>query len=62
MNIIFVQALIRHALTAVGGGLVTSGSIDGQTMEAITGGVIALVGVAWSAWEKYKRGGSNAAR
>lgn len=43
-----VQGILRHLLTGVGGALAVKYQIDGATIEAIVGGVVALVGVVWS--------------
>lgn len=40
-----VLGYIRHALTVVGGYLVSKGYTDSSTSEALIGGVIALIGV-----------------
>lgn len=47
-----LAGLIRHALTMIGAVLVTKGYTDATAMEAIVGGVAALVGLAWSMWAK----------
>lgn len=47
-----LAGLIRHALTMVGAVLVTRGYTDATAMDAIVGGVLAVVGVAWSMWAK----------
>jgi hypothetical protein len=57
MNVLIVQAIVRHLLTAVGGGLVANGVVDSQSMEAITGGIIAVTGLAWSVYDKYSKKG-----
>ena len=43
-----VLGIIRHALTFVGGLLVTKGLINEGMNEEIIGGVISLVGLIWS--------------
>lgn len=47
-----LAGLIRHALTMFGAVLVTKGYTDATVMDAIVGGVAAVVGVAWSLWAK----------
>lgn len=49
-----VQALVRHALTFLGGVLVTVGWADHETAMQITGALTALVSIAWSAIDKKK--------
>lgn len=43
-----VQGILRHLLTGVGGALAVKYQIDGATIEAVVGGIVALVGVVWS--------------
>lgn len=56
MNSIIVQTLVRHILTAAGGGFAVKFSIDGATMDAIVAGATAAAGVIWSIWDKRKNG------
>lgn len=44
MNKDLILSLARHILTSVGGVLVTKGVVDSGTVEAVAGGIIALVG------------------
>ena len=46
--------LIRHALTFVGGIVVTKGLIDESLFQELLGGIMTLVGAGWSIWEKKK--------
>jgi membrane protein DedA with SNARE-associated domain len=54
-----VGSITRHVLTAAGGYLAAQGLVDpvadGATLEAITGGAVALAGLAMSMIEKYGR-------
>jgi hypothetical protein len=52
MNPILMQALIRHLLTALGGGFFASYGISGEGIEALAGAVATLAGVAWSVYDK----------
>lgn len=52
MNTEYLQALCRHILTAVGGFLVARGMTDTSTIESITGGAVALIGLVWSVFHK----------
>ena len=52
MNATIVQALVRHILTAVGGGFFAAYGITGGTFEAVVGAVSTLAGVAWSLYDK----------
>lgn len=54
MNSTIIQALVRHILTAAGGGFAVRFSIDGATMDAIVAGAAAAAGVVWSLWDKRK--------
>ena len=52
MNPILIQALVRHLLTALGGGFFASYGISGEGIEAVAGAVATLAGVAWSVYDK----------
>lgn len=54
MNPMIVQAVVRHLLTAVGGGFFATYGISGSTLEAVVGAVSTLAGVAWSIYDKRK--------
>jgi hypothetical protein len=47
-----MQALIRHLLTALGGGFFASYGISGEGVEALAGAVATLAGLAWSVYDK----------
>lgn len=49
-----VQGIIRHALTFIGGVLVTKGLIDEGVAAEITGGLMTLIGTIWSVIDKNK--------
>jgi hypothetical protein len=49
-----VAGITRHILTGVGGIFAAKYAIDGGAMDAIIGGITALVGVVWSVWDKKK--------
>lgn len=53
MNSIWM-GVIRHLLTAFGGGLVASGDLDPSQLEVAVGGVMAIVGVVLSILAKRK--------
>lgn len=55
MNETIIMAVVRHVLTAVGGGLAVSWGIDGQTWEGIVGALATLAGLGWSVWDKRDR-------
>lgn len=46
--------LIRHALTFVGGIIVAKGLVDDALFQEILGGIMTLVGAAWSVASKKK--------
>jgi hypothetical protein len=54
MNSTVITALVRHILTAVGGGFFASWGISGSMVEATVGAVATLAGVAWSVYDKKK--------
>lgn len=47
-------ALCRHLLTAVGGVGVAKGVVDASSADAVVGGVMTIMGVVWSVWDKKK--------
>lgn len=49
-----VAGVTRHILTAIAGVFAAKYTIDGATLDAIVSGLTALVGVAWSVWDKKK--------
>jgi hypothetical protein len=49
-----VLGIVRHALTFVGGILITKGLIDAGTSTEIIGTVITLIGTIWSVVSKKK--------
>lgn len=53
MTFEIIGGLIRHALTVVGGIVVTTGYIATSEVEAIVGALMVLIGTAWSVWKKY---------
>jgi hypothetical protein len=54
MNSTIISALVRHILTAVGGAFAAKYAIDGASIEAVSGAVATLAGVAWSVYDKRK--------
>lgn len=55
MNATIVAAVVRHLLTAVGGGISVKYGVDGATVETIAGGLAALAGLIWSIADKRTR-------
>lgn len=49
-----VLGLVRHALTFVGGIVVTKGLVDDALAAEIIGGIMTLVGAIWSVAAKKK--------
>ena len=54
MNEVIVASLVRHILTAAGGGFFVAWGLDGDMVNAVVGSVATLAGVAWSVWDKKK--------
>jgi hypothetical protein len=54
MNKEQVLGIVRHALTFIGGILLTKGVIDESALSEVIGGVITLTGTIWSIVEKNK--------
>lgn len=50
-----ILGVVRHGLTAAGGGLVTSGVLDAAAAQTAVGAIVALIGVIWSVIEKRQR-------
>lgn len=49
-----IAGQIRHLLTGLGGALVANGWLTQDQSGAITGGLIAAFGAAWSMWQKSR--------
>ena len=47
-----LMGIIRHALTALGGGLVTNGTLSDSDLNTAIGAVVTLVGILASIWAK----------
>lgn len=54
MNATIVQAVVRHLLTTVGGGLLMKYGISGDTLNIVAGALSTLAGVAWSLYDKRR--------
>jgi hypothetical protein len=54
MNAVIVASLVRHILTAVGGGFFVAWGLDGEAINAVVGSLASLAGVAWSVYDKRK--------
>jgi hypothetical protein len=46
--------IVRHALTFVGGIIVTNGLVDQSVMAELSGAVLTIVGIIWSVMNKRK--------
>jgi hypothetical protein len=51
----FILSLVRHLLTGVGSVFMARGYADSATVEAVIGGVLALVGLGLSYKDKAQR-------
>lgn len=47
-----ILGIIRHTLTFVGGIVVMKGLIDESTATELVGGIVTLVGLIWSVFDK----------
>jgi hypothetical protein len=47
-----ILGIVRHVLTAAGGGLVADGWLSGDDLNTAIGAITTLVGIVWSVWEK----------
>jgi hypothetical protein len=52
MNRDVILGLVRHVLTIGGGFLVAKGTIDAPGLDTAVGALIAIIGVAWSIFDK----------
>ena len=46
--------ILRHALTALGSGLVANNSITAGDLEAIIGAVITLASIGWQVYDRMQ--------
>lgn len=46
---------IRHALTTAGGAVAATGIATDEELSLIVGGLVTVIGIAWSFIEKYLR-------
>lgn len=47
-----IGSFIRTGMATIAGSLVTNGYLDASTLDMLAGGVVALVTLAWSIWQK----------
>jgi hypothetical protein len=47
--------IVRHLLTTGGGYLVANGAVTDAQVETFVGATLALLGIAWSVWDKKRR-------
>jgi len=52
---VLLMAIMRHVLTALGGGLVTQGLLSSDELSQGIGSVVTLAGILWSVIEKRQR-------
>lgn len=49
-----IGAIVRTFLATLGGGLVADGMLNDATINSITGGIVAVITLGWSIWQKKK--------
>lgn len=49
-----ILGVLRHVLTTAGGAIAAQGHLSTDEVTTAVGAVLALLGVAWSVWEKRK--------
>ena len=54
MNATIVTAVVRHLLTAAGGGFAVAWGLDGDTWQGIVGALSTLAGLVWSIMDKRR--------
>lgn len=52
MNAVVIASLVRHLLTALGGGFFAAWGLDGESVNAVAGAAATIAGVAWSVYDK----------
>jgi hypothetical protein len=52
MNIAMIMGIIRHLLTLVGGYFISHMKMDPETIQAVIGAIITLIGWGWSIYTK----------
>jgi len=55
MSFTVISGIIRHVLTALGGGLVVTGNVDADQANEVVGAIMTLTGVIWSIFDKKAR-------
>ena len=50
-----LNGIVRHILTALGGALVTKGTLAESELELAIGAIITLAGVIWSAFANRRK-------
>lgn len=51
----YILGIVRHLLTSAAGGLIAHGYLTTDQSQQIIGGLIAIIGVAWSLYQKYEQ-------
>lgn len=54
MNATELASILRHILSAVGGGLIGTGLIDKEGLDAIAGALAVIMATVWGVWQKKK--------
>lgn len=49
-----ILSLLRHGLTAGGGGLVANGTATNDEWQQIVGALVTIIGVVWSIWQRHQ--------
>lgn len=49
-----IGSTVRTTLATAAGGLIAKGYIDATTLDMLIGGVIGLMTLGWSIWQKKK--------
>jgi hypothetical protein len=52
MNAAAIGGLVRHALTTAAGAAAAAGYLAESDVSVVVGGIMALLGVAWSLYQK----------
>lgn len=52
MNKEQILGVVRHGLTVVGGFLVAKGTLSEQALIELVGGLVSIIGFAWSFFSK----------
>lgn len=54
-----ILSIVRHTLTAAGGGLVAKGLLTTPGLDTLAGALVTLIGALWGAYDEWKAAHKN---